>query len=220
MLLAALGRQGGPLPAFESRRQHFKNQTIEGAYQQLSGGTEVSYLLQTDGSVDQIYINGTVSHTFIAPESTSYVAIASSCLSANNDIGGPRVQVHYFIRADGKVDRIHNFQVWTAPKVDLTMTPPDSVQYIDASCQDSSSFLLRSDGAIERIAGNGKVTNTFHPPAGGRYIAMSAGQLANYFVRSDGQIDIITGSGTRGKLSSTISPADPVAERSGGCLIM
>ena len=190
---------------------------MDGPYKQLGGGTDVSWHLKTDGGVDKIFGNGKVSHTFYAPESTSYVAIASSCVSVKNDKGGGGPSSMYFIRADGKVDRVHNVQ--TTYKIHSTMEPPDGVQYVAVSCQDSSSYLLRSDGAIDRTCGGGKVSNTMNPPPGGRYVAISAGQWASYFVRSDGAIDRTAG---WGRVSSTISPDIAVSEQSDKkkCLIM
>jgi len=192
------------------------DQTMDGPYKQLGGGTDVSWLLKADGGVDKIFMNGKVSHTFYAPEQTSYVAIASSCVSAKNDKGGGGPTSMYFIRADGKVDRVNNVQ--TTYDIHSTMEPPPGTQYMAVSCQDSSSYLLRSDGAIDRTTGGGKVNNTMNPPPGGRYVAVSAGQWASYFVRSDGAIDRTTG---WGKVSSTISPDVPVADTAGKkCLIM
>lgn len=192
-------------------------QTLDGPYKQLGAGTDVSWLLKADGGVDKIFGSGKVAHTFYSPDATSaYTAIASSCVSAKNDKGGGGPTSMYFIRADGKVDRVNNVQI--TYDIHSTMVPPSSVQYVAVSCQDTSSYLLRSDGAIDRTTGGGKVTNTINPPPNGRYVAVSAGQWASYFVRNDGQIDRTTGWGV---LSSTIKPDTPVAEHSGkACLIM
>jgi len=183
------------------------DQTMPGPYTQLGGGTDVSWHLKTDGGVDKIFGNGKVAHTFHAAEPSSYVAIASSCVSAKNDKGGGGPTSMYFIRADGKVDRVNNVQA--TYDIHSTMEPPAGTQYVAVSCQDTSSYLLRSDGAIDRTTGRGKVANTLNPPPGGRYVAVSAGQWASYFVRSDGAIDRTTG---WGKVSSTISPDTPVSE--------
>ena len=96
------------------------------------------------------------------------------------------------------------------------MTPPEGVKYTAVSCQDTSSYLLRSDGAVDRTTGGGKISNTMNPPPGGAYVAISAGQHASYFVRSDGKIDRTTGGG---KISVTIDPADEPEEK-GNCSVM
>jgi len=176
------------------------NQTLESPYTQICGGTDCSYHLKKDGSVDKIWAKGVVNCTFEGP----YVTVATQCVSAKNDKGGGGATSIYFIKADGSVDRAPIY----GSKIEKTMTPPAGVKYTAISCQDTSSYLLRSDGAIDRTTGGGKIGTTMNPPPGGSYIQISAGQWASYFVRSDGKIDRTTGGG---KVGATISPdVEPV----------
>jgi hypothetical protein len=60
------------------------------------------------------------------------------------------------------------------------------VRYIEASCSQSTTYLLRSDGIVDRIASRGNVHLQMIPPKGTTYTAVSAGQHASYLLRSDG----------------------------------
>ena len=40
--------------------------------------------------------------------------------------------------------------------INATMEPPPGIKYVAASCQDTSSYLLRSDGAVDRTRGAGE----------------------------------------------------------------
>jgi hypothetical protein len=185
-----------------------------GPYEQVAGGTDASYLLKADGSVDKVFAFGKVNHNFPCPEGTAYVTVSTQGISAKNDKGGGGATSVYFIRTDGKVDRVHVMR----SVVHTTMEPPAGLRYTAVSCQDTSSYLLRSDGAVDRTTGGGKVSNTMNPPPGGAYTAVSAGQMASYFLRSDGKVDRTTG---WGKVSSTISPdavPDPKAAKK--CVVM
>jgi len=184
------------------------NQTLDNPYVQIAGGTDCSYHLKEDGSVDKIWAKGQVQCTFPGP----YVAVATQGIGAKNDKGGGGATSIYFIKADGSVDRA---SIW-ASKVETTMVPPTGVKYTAVSCQDTASYLLRSDGAIDRTTGGGKVSNTMNPPPGGTYVYISAGQWASYFVRSDGKIDRTTGGG---RISATIDPAAEPEEK-GNCTVM
>jgi hypothetical protein len=185
-----------------------------GPYKQIAGGTDVSYHLKKDGTVDKIFAFGKVSHTFPCPSDTQYVAVSGQGISAKNDKGGGGASSVYFIRADGKVDRAYCHRT----VIDLTMDPPEGIQYKAISSQDSSSYLLRSDGAVDRTTGGGKISNTMNPPPGGAYVAVSAGQWASYFLRSDGKVDRTTG---WGKVSATISPdVEPNPSGAKKCAVM
>jgi len=183
-------------------------QTLDSPYVQIAGGTDCSYHLKKDGSVDKIWRQGQVNCTFPGP----YVAVASQCVSGKNDKGGGGATSIYFIKADGSVDRASIL----GSKVEMTMTPPAGIKYTAVSCQDTSSYLLRSDGAVDRTTGGGKISNTMNPPPGGAYVQISAGQWASYFVRSDGKIDRTTGGG---KVAATIDPAAEPEDK-GNCSVM
>ena len=77
------------------------NQTLDSPYVQIAGGTDCSYHLKKDGSVDKIWAKGNVNATFPGP----YIGVATQCVSAKNDKGGGGATSIYFIKADGSVDR-------------------------------------------------------------------------------------------------------------------
>lgn len=216
----AVSNSAGPCYALRSdgmvdllRHGKVESAMETGPYKQIAGGTDASYHLKADGSVDKIFAFGKVSHTFPCPSGTQYVAVSSQGVSAKNDKGGGGATSVYFIRADGKVDRAHVIRT----VIDTTMEPPDGLQYTAISCQDTSSYLLRSDGAVDRTTGGGKISNTMNPPPGGAYVAVSAGQWASYFLRSDGRVDRTTG---WGKVSQTISPDVAPSPGAKKCVVM
>lgn len=65
------------------------------------------------------------------------------------------------------------------------------VGYIAVSANQSSCYLLRSDGRVDRTKSGGKVSQQFVPDpcsAGVRYISVSAGLHCSYLTRSDGVV--------------------------------
>lgn len=186
-------------------------ETLEGPYEFLSGGTEDSYHLKADGSVDRIYAYGKIGSTTPSPENTKYIAVGTQCIMHQNQYGAGHLYAIYFVRADGKVDRISGP---TGATTVITMEPPEGLTYLAVSSLDQASYLLRSDGAVDRTTGFGKVSNTMNPPPGHQYVHISAGQYASYFVRSDGKVDRTEGSG---RVKKTIAPDMDPEE---GCAIM
>jgi len=187
-------------------------ETLEGPYEVLSGGTEDSYHMKLDGSVDRIYAYGKVGSTYTAPEGTKYTGVASQCVMQQNQYGAGHLSAIYFTRSDGKVDRLTGAGPMTST---TTMEPPDGTTYVSVASCDTASYLLRSDGAIDRTTAFGKVSDTMNPPPGQTYTQVSAGQYASYFVRSDGKVDRTEGGG---KVQRTIAPdMDPEKD---ACAVM
>jgi len=195
-----------------ARQGEVSSTMATGPYQQIAGGTDTSYLLKEDGTVDKVYAWGSVCHTFVPPSGTRYVRIAQQGVSAKNDKGGGGATSIYFLRSDHKIDRASIMR----SIVGVSMEPPEGAQYLEISCQDTSSYLLRSDGAVDRTTGGGKISNTMNPPPGQRYVSVAAGQMASYLLRSDGKVDRTKGWGT---VSQTISP-EVEPDGSGGCCLM
>ena len=129
-------------------------QSLDGPYLQLSGGTDHSYHLKADASVDRIFSGGEAGHTFQSPADAKYVAVATQSVSGKNQHGAGGPTSVYFLRDDGKADR----NGCMSSSINATMEPPPGIKYVAASCQDTSSYLLRSDGAVDRTTGGGKVS--------------------------------------------------------------
>jgi hypothetical protein len=187
-------------------------ETLPGPYEVLSGGTEDSYHLKLDGSVDRIYAYGKLGSSYPSPAEAKYIGVASQCVMQQNQYGAGHLYAMYFVRADGQVDRLTG----AGPmRTITTMKPPEGVEYVAASSLDAASYLLRSDGAIDRTTGHGKIDNTMNPPPGQMYTQVSAGQFSSYFLRSDGKVDRTEGFG---KTQRTIDPnAEPEKD---GCSVM
>jgi len=190
-------------------------EALAAPYTQLSGGTEDSYFLAPDGSVDRVYAFGRVGNTYPAPASTKYVGVATQCVMLQNEYGGGHLHAMYVVRADGKVDRITGAKQFPGGVKVETMEPPAGVLYEAASCLDQATYLLRSDGAVDRTTGFGKIDNTMNPPPGQTYVQVSAGQFASYFVRSDGMVDRSEGFG---RVQKTLSPE--AEQDADGCSVM
>lgn len=161
---------------------------LAGAFAALSGGTEDSYHLKEDGSVDRIFAYGKVGSTYPSPAEAKYIGVATQCVMHQNQHGSGHLSAMYLVRADGRVDRVTGAAVLGQESV-ATMEPPAGTAYVAVSCADMASYLLRADGAVDRTTGGGTVSNTMNPPPGQTYVQVSAGQYASYFVRSDGKID-------------------------------
>ena len=77
----------------------------------------------------------------------------------------------------------------------------EGVGYVAISANDSSCYLVRSDGAVDRTKSKGKVTQQFVPAAGANgatYIGVSAGMTVSYLVRSDGVVVRTRGNPNKG----------------------
>ncbi|KAL1515114.1 hypothetical protein AB1Y20_004177 [Prymnesium parvum] len=188
-------------------------ETMEsGPYQEVSGGSDFSLLLKADGSIDRIFAFGKIGHTF-PPSPATYTKISNQYISEPQDIFASGAPSHfYFIRADGKVDRVSI----KSNTIGSTMDPPAGTKYVYISSYEGATYLLRSDGVVDRTTGGGKIANSMSPPPGVQYTLVAAGEYATYLVRSDGMIDRTKGSG---KVSETISP-EVVPDPSGGCSVM
>ena len=93
-----------------------------------------------------------------------------------------------------------------------------------------SVYLVRSDGAVDRVAeqqltgDSSKVSATLNPPPGERYIQASSGMHNSYLVQSDGKVARTAGGGVvENDLLSP--PADGTAlddggSTDGGCAVM
>merc|ERR1719473_718500 len=73
-------------------------ETLSGPYQLLSGGTEDSYHLKTDGSVDRIFAYGKIGSTCPSPSESVYVGVASQCIMQQNQYGAGHLYAMYFVR--------------------------------------------------------------------------------------------------------------------------
>lgn len=60
------------------------------------------------------------------------------------------------------------------------------LKYIGVSANQEAVYLLRSDGAIDRSTGGGKVSRQLKAPEPHTFVAVSAGPHATYALRSDG----------------------------------
>lgn len=78
----------------------------------------------------------------------------------------------------------------------VPMAPPGSgVMYLDASAGIHASYLLRSDGKLDRTTGGGVVQKTMEALDGLSYVAVSCGEVATYALRSDGCVERMAGTG-------------------------
>ena len=81
----------------------------------------------------------------------------------------------------------------------------DIVTYINASAGPHSSYLVRSDGIVERMYTGGKPKQQMLPEKGTKYIMVSAGEHASYLLRDDGVVCRTTGGG---KISQEMAAAE------------
>ena len=83
---------------------------------------------------------------------------------------------------------------------------------------EQSSYLVREDGAVERLRGEGNVKQTIPGGPGWKYIAAAAGESAVYLLRSDGNVDR---SKSKGKIEKTMTPPtrEEAASNQSGCII-
>lgn len=79
------------------------------------------------------------------------------------------------------------------------------LKYTAVSCSERVTYLLRSDGAVDRTMGNGVISSRIEAPAGSAYVAVSAGIESSYLLRDSGEVDRITG--VFGKVTSTLTAA-------------
>lgn len=183
--------------------------TMEGEYAALSGGTEDSYHLKVNGTIDKVN-SGKVSSTFTAEPPAKYVGVATQCIMIQNQYGAGHLSALYCVRDDGKLDRL------TGIKSCTTMEPPAGITWVAVSSADTASYLLRSDGAVDRTVCFGKIDVTMNPPPGQTYVQVYAGQHTSYLLRSDGKVDITKGSG---KVDKTID-ADMDLKKEVNCIVM
>lgn len=182
--------------------------TLDGDFIALSGGTEDSYHLRTDGHVVRMN-RGKVNATYPKPAASNYVSVASQCIMHQGQNGQGHLSAVYYLRADGRVGRHTGVDSSSVKIMECAQG------YVAVSSAQDATYLLRADGAVDRTTGGGKIDNTMNPPPGCTYTQVSAGQYCSYFVRSDGAVDRTEG---WGKINKTINPdSDP---SKGDCIVM
>jgi len=82
--------------------------------------------------------------------------------------------------------------------------PPQGAVYTEVSYGRFSTYLLRSDGVIDRSKGSG-IVNSINPPPGKKYIHVASGEHNSYFTRDDGVVDRSTGGG---RINSSFQPPE------------
>ena len=182
-------------------------------YVDVSAGSYATYLLRDDGKIDRTTGSGTISATIECGETgVTYIAISPQAMGSASDKHNTQTQQSYFVRSDGKADKTTG-----SAKIQFTVESEFS-PYIAASSGLHASYLLRADGAIDRIVSEGTVELSINPRPGTQYTFVGAGIDCSYFLHSDGTADRTT---SGGKIASTISPV-PVGFKpeSSSCSIM
>jgi len=167
-----------------------------------------SYLLTDKGVILRTTTGGKISLASIInpPPGHAYIKISSGPIAS------------YFVLSNGVAMR------WcvglTGSTIQSAMTPSTiNVKYIDASAGIQYSYLLRSDGFVDKVKG-GKVIATLVPQGKheestkfvglGQQLHISSdkgtsGPYANYLRRSDGVVERITTRGTAHQLMTAAS---------------
>lgn len=65
-------------------------------------------------------------------------------------------------------------------------TNSEADTYTGCAAGPHASYLVRSDGCLDRTTRNGEMTSILAPKAGTKYLEVSAGEYASYAVRDDG----------------------------------
>merc|ERR1719263_2530043 len=160
----------------------------------LAAGTDHSYFLLDDGIVERTRGLGKT-HTVAGDEESDvptgrYVSVGSQMIGTKGRYGEGAAYHHYLIRSDGAAVRVMIFG-----GEGHTLLPPSGCKYVDASATEMCSYLLRSDGCVDRVQ-RGNVQTTMNPPPGTSYVSVKAGRFSSYFLRSDGLVDRTMGGGT------------------------
>merc|ERR1712166_526049 len=109
-----------------------------------------NYLIREDGIAIRTAKDGTVSKEYFPPAGTKYIHAAAGSGAS------------YLILDNGVVERLgeswNMFCPSTKGKKTSELVPPEGAKwkYIKASCGRDATYLLRSDGAVDRTSG-GKI---------------------------------------------------------------
>eukprot|EP00944_MAST-04C_sp_MAST-4C-sp1_P006954 g6954.t1 len=170
-------------------------------YVQIVAGHVKSFFLRDDGDIDFSSGHGKIDGTIACKDDgVKYINMTSLSMGVTTDTADTNPHQIYFIRSDGLADKFrpHIFGKSGAEllgTVKCNNTTDVDVKYTSGSTCSAATYLLRSDGAVDRITTGTTVASTMNPPPNQRYIAVNAGNSASYLLRSDGKIDRTKGSG-------------------------
>lgn len=178
-------------------------------YTQVVAGHYRSFFLRDDGVVDYSLGKGKINGSLNCnDDSIKYVKMTKFSMGITTDKMDTNPNQIYFIRSDGAADKymitFGDQKTGLAGTVNCAM---NGVKYVSGSTCQHATYLLRSDGAVDRITKGVKVGQTMNPPPSQKYINVCAGNHASYLLRSDGKIDRTKGSGL---VSSTLDAPENV----------
>ena len=91
-------------------------------------------------------------------------------------------------------------------KAHLATAAAEQVRYIQVGASSYCTYMVRSDGVVDRTTGRGKVHQQMVPPPGtGKYVFAAADQCASYLLTDNGTI-VRTTSGGKTSIASIINP--------------
>ena len=193
-------------------------------YVQIVAGHVNSFFLRDDGVVDFSSGHGKIKGSIdCKDDGVTYINISEQSMGITTDKTDTNPYQIYFIRSDGSADKFSTKHFGQKDaligNVKCNNTTSADVKYISGSTCAYATYLLRSDGAVDRITSGTAVAQTMNPPPNQRYTIVSAGNSASYLLRSDGKIDRTTGSGV---VNSTLNaPAElKKAGKSSSCCIL
>ena len=203
-------RSDGSLDRYTSATKCATIRCPDGArYVWASCSDSKAYVLRDDGVVD-VFKNAKDITAMPCPDGAKYVSVNAG------------INATYLTRDDGKIDRTTG-----SCKVSCVIVPEEEgVTFLGVSEQvlchrgpkgedysNMHSYFIRSDGAIDRTHGLGKVETkhrvvpTSHVEGElklGKYVSASATATSSYFVRADGTVDRYTGPSS--KMLSMVAP--------------
>ena len=184
-------------------------------YIQIIAGHMWTCLLRDDGIIEWTKGGGKINKsTACRDNGVIYTTITSSSAEAES-------KQLYALRSDGSADkfvcmsRLSVFKL--VGNVKCANTIDADVKYVSGSTCPHATYLVRSDGAVDKIKTGVKVAYTLNPPPGQYYVAACAGTAASYLLRSDGKIDRTTRNGI---VSSTQEAPVDVQSVSETCTLM
>ena len=185
------------------------------SYIQIIAGHMWTCLLRDDGIIEWTKGGGKINKsTACRDNGVIYTTITSSSAeSESNQL--------YALRSDGSADkfvcmsRLSVFKL--VGNVKCANTVDADVKYVSGSTCPHATYLVRSDGAVDKIKRGVTVAYTLNPPPGQYYVAACAGTAASYLLRSDGKIDRTTRNGI---VSSTQEAPVDVQSVSETCTLM
>ena len=193
-------------------------------YIQVVAGHIKSFFLRDDGIVDFSSGNGKIDGSLACKDDgVTYISMTLQSMGIVTDKTDTNPFQIYFIRSDGSADkystRIFGQEKSLIGNVKCNPTTGLDVKYISGSTSQQSTYLLRSDGAVDRITSGTTVAQTMNPPPQQKYTTVTAGNSASYLLRSDGKIDRTTGSGV---VKSTMEAPEELkaAGKASTCCIM